>query len=172
MDRIQRQATGRMLYVACVLTLLATLSPLFAQTGRWTVSGQVTDRSGGIVPGATVQIVETATNRTYELLTNNLGLYTAPNMPSGTYKVVVSKAGFASMVRQPVLMSAEVEIRVDITLEPGTVQQSVTIDAAAPLLDVSTTGNSTELTVIGRLLYLYSCSQAAHRLGIRMTLPM
>ena len=130
------------------LTLCAIFpaaSLLWAQSGRGTIVGSVLDSSGATVPDVRIQIVNTDTNSTYDLQTNEQGLFTAPNLPVGTYKIVATKSGFGVVQRQPVSVDAEVQIRVDFTLQPGTVEQSVTVEAEAPLLDVSTTGNATGL---------------------------
>ena len=123
--------------------LLSFICPLWAQNGRGIIVGSVMDPSGGTVPGAQIQVVQTETGSAYDFESNDQGLYSAPNLPVGPYKVTVTKQGFATIVRQPVLVSAQVQIRVDLTLQPGAVQQSIIVEGEAPLLDVSTTGNTT-----------------------------
>jgi hypothetical protein len=143
---MRRVKFPRWLILAVAMFVIASLHPGIAQQNRATIAGKVIDRSGAVVPSTRIQIVETGTNVEYGFATNNEGLYTAPGLPPGTYKVIASKDGFSTIVRQPVLLTAQVEVRVDFTLEPGSVQQTVTVDAAAPLLDVSTTGNVTSLS--------------------------
>lgn len=65
-----------------------------------------------------------------------------PNLPSGTYRIVIRKEGFAASVREPVEVRPAVKRRVDITLQPGSVSQSVTVTGGAPLLNVSATSNA------------------------------
>src|SRR5690349_15279166 len=90
-----------------------------AQTGRGTLIGTVLDSSGASVPSVKISIVQLETNSTYALETNDQGLYSAPILPVGSYKVVATKPGFATVQRQPVGIDAEVQIRVDFTLQPG-----------------------------------------------------
>jgi len=135
----------RVIVCLAVCSVVLCVSPLWAQTGRGTVIGSVVDASGARVPGAKIQITQLSTNSVFDLQTNEEGLYAAPNLPVGTYKVTATKEGFATVARQPVIIDAEVQVRVDIALQPGAVEQSVTINAEAPLLDVSTTGNATGL---------------------------
>ncbi|HWR14936.1 MAG TPA: TonB-dependent receptor [Terriglobales bacterium] len=144
--RAARQCCGRNLsLVVTLLVLIAVASPCVAQTDRGTIEGLVTDQSGAVVPGASVQIVQTQTNTARDYTTNNEGLYTAPNLPLGTYKVVVKKQGFGALVRDRIEIRPNVKVRVDMSLTPGAVQQEVTVSSEAPLLDVSTTSNTAGL---------------------------
>ncbi len=131
--------------VAMLFVLLVLALPLLAQTDRGTIEGLVTDQTGAVVAGASVQIVQTQTNTARDYTTNNEGLYTAPNLPLGTYKGVVKKEGFGALVRDAVEIRPNVKVRVDMSLTPGAVQQEVTVSSEAPLLDVSTTSNTAGL---------------------------
>ena len=130
------------------LLLLVSLagSMAFAQTGRGTIQGLVTDTSGALVPGAEVRIVQIDTNNTFDLITNDEGLYIAPNLPVGTYRVVVRRSGFATITREPILVRAEVVIRLDFSIQPGAVTETVNITGEAPLLDLSTTSSPTTIS--------------------------
>src|SRR5580704_10730083 len=118
------EATNRLRITICLLalTIAASTCPLWAQTGRGTIIGTVLDQTGGTVPAAKLQIVETETNVAYDAETNDQGQYTVPNIPRGTYKVTATKEGFAAVVRQPVIVDAETQRRVDFAIQPGTVQ--------------------------------------------------
>jgi hypothetical protein len=117
-------------------------SPLFAQVDRGTIVGAVTDSSGAVVPDAKVQVVNINTNATTDLLTNSAGLYTAPNLPLATYRVVFQKSGFGQIVREPIEIRAGSEIRVDATLTVGNTKESVTVSTEAPLVDVASMSNA------------------------------
>jgi hypothetical protein len=125
--------------------LLAVVSPVLAQTDRGTIEGLITDQSGAVIPGASVQVIQTETNTAQDYTTNNDGLYFAPNLPLGTYKVVVKKEGFSALVRDNIQVRPNVKVRADMSLTPGTVQQEVTVSSQAPLLDVTTTSNTAGL---------------------------
>lgn len=129
----------------CIAGILCSVTPLIAQIDRGTIEGLVKDPSGAVIPGAKVKIIQTATNSTYELVTNGEGLYIAPNLPAATYKVVIQAAGFSTFSREPVEVRAHVQVRVDAALQIGAVTDVSTVTAEAPLLDVSTTSNSTGL---------------------------
>lgn len=131
----------RALLGAVLVTLAGSMA--FAQTGRGTIQGYVTDSTGATVPAAEVRIIQIDTNSTFELITNEEGLYIAPTLPVGTYRVVVRKDGFASIAREPVVVRAEVVVRVDFNIQPGALTETVNITGEAPLLDVSTSNTPT-----------------------------
>ncbi len=134
--------------VACALVfaacwLLMTALPALSQIDRGTIEGLVADPTGAVVPDAKVQVINNATNSAIALASNAQGLYTAANLPNGTYRVVVTKQGFNTVTRAQVVVLPSVTVRVDFALTPGQVTQSVEVTGAAPLLDVGTTNNST-----------------------------
>src|SRR5437016_13157093 len=132
----------RLKAVCIPLVLGMVVSQLSAQIDRGTILGLVTDSSGAVIPSAKVQVVKIDTNTTTDLATNGAGLYTAPNIPLGTYRLVFQAQGFGKLIREPVEIRAGAQVRVDVTLTPGAVSDSVTISAEAPLLDVATISNS------------------------------
>src|SRR5437899_6618426 len=89
-----------------ILATLLSMGVCLAQSDRGTISGSVSDPTGAAVPEARIQIVEIETNNTLDLATNEQGLYVAPNLPVGTYRVVVRREGFATLIREPVLVRA------------------------------------------------------------------
>ena len=118
---------------------------LFAQIDRGAIVGQVTDSTGAVVPGAKIQVMNVNTNTAIALEANDQGLYTASNLPGGTYRVVVSKEGFKTATSTAAELGSSITLRVDIKLEPGAVTQTVTVTGEAPILDVGTTNNSTAM---------------------------
>jgi hypothetical protein len=116
---------------------------LFAQIDRGAIEGQITDPTGAVVPGAKIQVINVNTNSTIALEANDQGLYTASNLPGGTYRVVVAKEGFKTATSTAAELGSSITLRVDIKLEPGAVTQTVTVTGEAPILDVGTTNNST-----------------------------
>src|SRR5438874_1244955 len=100
-----------------VLAILAANGILLAQTDRGIVEGLLTDPAGAAVPNAKVQITNIDTNSTLDFSSNALGNYLAPNLPLGSYRITVSKEGFRSVVREPVLVRAQSRVRVDFTFQ-------------------------------------------------------
>src|SRR5712671_1439613 len=119
-----------------ILTLTVATGPVVAQTGGGaTLVGTVKDVTGATVGGAKVTVVNTATSFITETTTSSEGAYYVPYLTPGDYRVTVSSAGFKEFVREGItLRSAEVP-RVDITLELGSISDSVTVSASASLLN-------------------------------------
>ena len=83
----------------CVALGLAFSASLFAQaTG--TVAGLVTDETGAVIPGVTIEVTNTATNQTRTVSTGGDGFYTAPLLQPGPYSVKASLQGFRTVTRR------------------------------------------------------------------------
>ena len=130
------------------LLLLSTLACglALAQTDRATVEGVVKDPSGAVIPDATIAIVKVDTNELTELRTNGAGRFFAPNLPIGTYRVKVERPGFQSVVQEDVNLLAQSHVRLDFSLSLGNVQQTVAVQAEAPIVDASTPTITSALT--------------------------
>src|SRR2546426_722251 len=113
-----------------------------AQIDRGTIQGVVKDQTGAVIPGAKIRIIRIDTNSTLDLATNEEGLYTAPNLPVGDYRIVVEQAGFSTFKREPIEVRTGVQIRVDVTLQTGGVTETVSVTDEAPLLDTATMNNA------------------------------
>src|SRR5260370_17171557 len=130
-----------------LLFILVTMScPILAQTDRGAIGGRVTGRSGGAVPSGQVQVVQIETNSKIDLAKNENGMYFAPNLPLGSYRIILEKKGFHRIVREPVLIRAQTHARVDFTFQVGDVSENVSVTGEAPMLDISTTSLATGLT--------------------------
>ena len=121
------------------LAWIAASCILFAQADRGSIQGTVTDPSGAAVPSAQIQVVNIDTNSKLDFSTNELGNYFAPNLPLGSYRMIVQKEGFRTLVREPILVRAQSSARVDFTCQLGALAETVNVSAEAPLLDVSAT---------------------------------
>src|ERR1700685_3953341 len=86
-----------------LLPLIAAAGILFAQADRGSIEGTVTDPSGGRVPSAQVQVLNIETNSKLDYSTNELGYYLAANLPVGSYRVIVQKGVFRTVVREPII---------------------------------------------------------------------
>ena len=124
---------------AVTLTLgLITSRTVFAQTGAGSVTGIITDQSGATVPGATVTATNQATNVAYTAVVNEAGNYTVTSLPVGMYVVKSELSGFKTVTTRPIQVEAMQIVRIDFTLEVGTVQETVLVAAEAPLLQTET----------------------------------
>jgi hypothetical protein len=98
------------------------------------VVGTIQDGSGGRIPGATVEIVNTGTNLTLTTVSNATGGYTFANVLPGTYNVKVTLLGFKEFVRQGVPVTTGAISRVDARLEVGDLTETITVQSEIQLL--------------------------------------
>jgi len=121
---------------SCLLWAFFLPAIVFGQV-RDTASlfGTVTDAQAAVVPGATVTIVNTATGLTRTGVSDTSGGYVFTLLPVGSYNVTVEQPGFRKYERPNILLRANENIRVDVKLDIGNVQETVTVEAAATQVD-------------------------------------
>src|ERR1700730_8942382 len=119
------------------MAMLLLCLPLFSQGNAGRIVGTVTDQSGGVVSGAMVTVVDTDRGVTKTLMTNDAGEYNAPNLTPGNYKVRAEAKGFKTLERQNVVLEVGKEVRVDLTVQPGEQQQTVTVTESIPLVETT-----------------------------------
>jgi hypothetical protein len=122
----------RLLLATAVIILVPVAAR--AQSGSSTVSGIVSDRSGGVIPGAQVEVVNEDTGIAFDTVTNEQGLYRFASLVPGKYRVEVTLDGFQSSLRQIVLEVGQ-STAVDVTLEVAGATEAVTVVAGAPLIE-------------------------------------
>ena len=125
-------------WVLCVLLLANTVPVALSQVTTSSVTGFVTDSSGGAVPGATVTITEVRTGFARTAATNELGQYSILAIPAGEYNFRVEKAGFEPIERTGQAITQQLALRLDFVLQVGAVLQTVNVEGAAPLLQTET----------------------------------
>jgi hypothetical protein len=106
-----------------------------AQYTTSAVNGVVTDATGAIVVGADISVVNSATGISYRAVTDNMGSFHVTQLPPGTYTMEVSKAGFQTQKIQPFKLFVDQPLQQTIALQVGTQTQTVSVSAAALLLD-------------------------------------
>ena len=130
---------ARHLRLVIILALfLAGASPLSAQQETATITGDVKDSSGAVVPGATITVTNVETNISFKSETNDQGGYTVPSLKPGLYSITVEKAGFQKTVRTGVILQVNQVARVDHSLQVGEVTSVVEVIAGAALLETQT----------------------------------
>lgn len=129
------------------------------------VNGYLTDASGGPIAKATVNVVNEQTGVQTQTTTNDEGFYNATNLSPGQYSITLEQRGFSKVTREHVVLQVDATVRVDATLQVGSMSQEITVAAGAELLkteksDVSQTFNQHQiqnLPVVGRnITQLYS----------------
>jgi len=124
-------------FVGVMLALCLVCLPLFSQTGQGNIQGGVFDQSGGAVAGATVTVTDVARGVARTLVADDAGQYVATNLNPGTYSVRVEAKGFKVEQHNDVLLEVGETIRVDMSLQPGEQNQTVTVTGEVPTVDTS-----------------------------------
>ena len=143
------------------VVFLGAAATLHAQWTEGTITGTVTDPSGAALPGARIVATSQETGRSYEAVTNNVGYYRLPNLPSGKYDLRVEASGFKVAVVKDLEVLVNVTARSDVALELGAVGETVEVIGGvslvqteeARLADSYTTRQVEELPLEGRDIY-------------------
>jgi hypothetical protein len=112
--------------------------PLVAQGNFGRILGSVKDQTGAVLPGATVNIIDTQRGLARTVTSDEAGLYNAPSLTPGTYTIRVEFPGFKTLARENVVVEVGSEIRADLTIEPGQQSETVTVNEAIALIDTTT----------------------------------
>jgi outer membrane receptor protein involved in Fe transport len=102
-----------------------------------TISGLVTDQSGGVMPGVAVDVTNTDTNQTRSAVTGADGFYSVPLLQPGPYTVKATLQGFRVTVREGIRVTVESTSRVDLALTVGGLEESIKVTSDAPLVETS-----------------------------------
>src|SRR5437764_10479746 len=121
---------------AAVALALAVASSAAGQEFRGAITGRVSDKSGGVLPGVTVTATNVATNVSSTTVTTGEGLFTIPYLTAGTYSVAAELSGFKKSVRSGIDVRIGDRLVVDLTLEVGQLEETVLVTAASPLLEL------------------------------------
>src|SRR5262249_27220368 len=102
-----------------------------------TLSGRVTDPGGGLIGAAKVEAPKVETNVSFPGETNGEGLYNIPNLPPGTYRIIVQKFAFQTIIKPDVELHVQDVISLNFSMEVGSVAESVTVEGGAPLIQAT-----------------------------------
>jgi hypothetical protein len=126
------------LLVQCVL-FMGFGSALHAQSVSQ-ISGTVRDATGAGIPDAAVTVTQTDTGLTRAAETDANGNYSLPSLPVGPYRIEVRKSGFGPYVQSGIVLQVATAPTIDPVLKLGTVNESVQVEAAAAMVETSSTG--------------------------------
>src|SRR6266568_5568462 len=153
----------RLIFVTSVLVVFlgAIGAPVFAQQGTAEIGGRVADEQGGILPGVTIVLTNEETGVFRAVTSGEDGSYFASQLTPGRYRLAAKLASFKSFERPGLLLEVGKTLTINFTLTIGTVAESITIEAASPLVDVTSaevggnigTGELTELPAPNRNLF-------------------
>jgi hypothetical protein len=137
---------NRCFVIVAILLLVVGVSQ--AQESRGSIVGRVADPQGGVVPNASVLVVNKAMGTRTVLTTNESGLYGANFLIPGAYRIEVEVPGFKKYVRDDVTLRVAERLELNVAIEIGTADQSVTVTGETPLL--STASSSIGETIDAR----------------------
>lgn len=143
-NRAANRVLGRVLSSLLLLSL-AGAGHVEAQEVTGSISGTVQDRSGAVIPNVTVIAKRMESQSRLSTTTNSLGLYSFPVLPIGTYEITAQAQGFQKYLGSGLKLNVNDYLRLDITLEVGSMTESVEV-AAQP------TAVNTESSTVGELV--------------------
>src|SRR6202049_2940699 len=111
--------------------------PMWSQGNAGRILGTLTDQSGGVMAGATVTVTDTQRGTTRTLTTNQSGEYNSPGLLPSNYTVRGEATGFKTIERTGILLEVNQDLRVDLALQPGQQNQTITVTEALPLVDTT-----------------------------------
>src|SRR5262249_15655133 len=109
-----------------------------AQSDRSTINGLLLDPGGAVAPNAKVEAVNQATQVKYSSTSDQSGLYSLPQIPVGRYDLSVTAPGFSRYVRKDIDVNVAQMVTINATLALATVDQTVEMTSAAPLIQTAT----------------------------------
>jgi len=141
-----RETSPRRSILTLFLMLMLLPVPSWAQQEA-SILGQVTDDTGGVLPGVTVTARSPALQVPQVIsVTNERGEYRLSPLPIGTYIVEYTLEGFQTARQEQLRLTIGFQARVDVSLKVATLTESVTVSGVAPVVDVTSTTARTQLT--------------------------
>src|SRR5580658_7101672 len=133
-----RFSLNRFVFASIVVLLFLGGNSASGQGTSASLTGQVTDNSGAVVPGATVTVTNTDTSLAQTVTANGDGIYLIAPLPPGHYKLTVESHGFERYLQTGIELSVSVNSTQNVVLKTGSVQETVTVFENAELINTST----------------------------------
>src|SRR5215204_337135 len=129
--------------IALVFVAVLTMAPdtVLGQAGSSAITGVVKDSTGAALPGVVVKIINEATGVAIETVSNEVGLYRAPALVPGKYRVEATLDGFEAYTQTGITVAVGQTLALDVTLGVAGRSETVSVTAQAPLLVDSQTSN-------------------------------
>jgi len=174
--------TRKELFAICLAVACAGSAdalPASAQTAAGEITGVVKDQDGAAVPGAIITVTDIRTNRQRVVISTGDGVYAAPSLGPGEYRLDVELAGFKPMRREGVRISTGEKARIDFDLSIGGIQEQVTVVGDAPAVRQETASLGTvieqeqvvQLPLNGRLFIMLAAIAPGVALPPNSVLP-
>src|SRR6185436_2817416 len=124
--------------------LLAVGAPAIAQIQGGSVNGTVKDEQGGVLPGVT--ITAQGLDATHTFVTESNGEYRFLNLAPGPYRITATLPGFATVVREDVIVAVGRNVELPLSLKIASVAETITVSGESPVIDTKATGTATNFT--------------------------
>jgi hypothetical protein len=131
-----RKVLGSAVGLAVCLCLLGA-RPLLAQQGTGEITGRVTDNQGGVLPGVSLVLTNEATGLFRETTSSPEGTFRVSQMVPGRYRVLAKLEGFRPVEQSGYLLQVGTTLTVNLTLEVGGLEETLTVTGQAPLIDTT-----------------------------------
>src|SRR5688572_29807802 len=129
--------SGRRFLVAAVATMLAGLMSTSAAHAQSAIAGTVRDASSAVLPGVTVETTSPALIEKVRVTTTDAGgQYRVVDLRPGTYFVAFRLPGFSTVVREGIRLEADFTAPLNVELQVGALEETVTVTGASPVVDV------------------------------------
>jgi hypothetical protein len=140
-------------YALTTFVLVAMSMAAYGQDIRGGVSGTVKDPSGGVLPGVTVTVTNVDTNVAAVAVTDIKGVFQVRHLNPGTYSVEGKLDGFKTVIRKGLVVHVGDNVKLDLSLQQGGLEEVISVTASAPILDTTsaTTGQVVDSHQIERL---------------------
>lgn len=132
-----RPANLTRLLIVMVAVLLISLTCV-AQLDTGTIGGIIQDRTGAVLPGATIKITNVKTGRVWTVTSGSMGEYSVPALPVGPYRIEVTKEGFKTGVVSNIFLNTTETARADVKLEVGAASEQLTVTAEQAVVNTTT----------------------------------
>jgi hypothetical protein len=145
-NTMSRAAKKFGMFAVCLFSVLLLVANVFGQETTGGLQGTVKDPSGAVVSNATVEVTGSSQIGKKSLTTDGSGYYRFANLPPGTYTITVKAASFSELKREGIVVEVGHLPTVDLVLSVGAAGTVVEVTGAAPVIDVTTNTNQTNLT--------------------------
>jgi Carboxypeptidase regulatory-like domain/TonB-dependent Receptor Plug Domain len=129
--------------IALALLALGLAVPVAAQRTTGQIIGKVADESGSVLPGVTVTLRGAGVAGAPSVVTSDTGVYRFPVLPPGDYTVEYALSGFSTVKRERIPVDVGAVVELDITLKVGSLEETVTVSGASPVVDLASSEVST-----------------------------
>src|SRR5262245_35840890 len=122
--------------VSVMVTTILISRPLLAQITTGTVAGSVKNRTGAVIPGATVVLTrEPPGTKSTPAVTTETGDFVIPNLTADTYSIEVTLEGFKTARRGGIVVSGGARVGLGTTvIEPGAIAETITVVGTSPIV--------------------------------------